>query len=95
CEKIALLPGAWGGQNQISLAEKEKPDLIIVGEVHEWETAEYIRDARSLGSKISLIVLGHSVSEEPGMEWMVEWLQPKLEGLKITHIASNNPFLFV
>ncbi len=95
CKNIALLPGAWGGQKQISTAEKEKPDVIIVGEVHEWETAEYIRDARLLGSKTSLIVLGHSVSEEPGMEWLVEWLQPKLEGIKITHIASNNPFTWI
>jgi putative NIF3 family GTP cyclohydrolase 1 type 2 len=94
-EKISLLPGAWGGQNQISTTEKEKPDLVIVGEVHEWEMAEYIRDARLLGSKTSLIVLGHSVSEEPGMEWLLEWLQPKLEGIKVTHIASNNPFTWV
>lgn len=94
-EKIALLPGAWGGQNQISTAEKEKPDLLIVGEVHEWETAEYIRDAQLLGSKISLIVLGHSVSEEPGMEWLVDWLQPKLEAIEVTHIASQNPFTWV
>jgi putative NIF3 family GTP cyclohydrolase 1 type 2 len=93
--KISLLPGAWGGQNQISTTEKEKPDLVIVGEVHEWEMAEYIRDARLLGSKTSLIVLGHSVSEEPGMEWLREWLQPKLEGIKVTHIASNNPFTWV
>ncbi|HET9824448.1 MAG TPA: Nif3-like dinuclear metal center hexameric protein [Chitinophagaceae bacterium] len=94
-KKIALLPGAWGGQNQVSTAEKETPDVLIVGEVHEWETAEYIRDTRSLGSRISLIVLGHSVSEEPGMEWLVDWLQPKLEGIGVTHIASNNPFSWV
>jgi putative NIF3 family GTP cyclohydrolase 1 type 2 len=95
CENVALLPGAWGGQKQISTVEKEKPDVIIVGEVHEWEMAEYIRDARALGSKTSLIVLGHSVSEEPGMEWLVDWLQPKLEGIKVTHIASKNPFSWV
>lgn len=94
-ERISLLPGAWGGQNQISTTEKEKPDLVVCGEVHEWETAEYIRDARSLGSKTSLIVLGHSVSEEPGMEWLAEWLQPKLDTIKVTHIASNNPFTWV
>ena len=95
CSKIALLPGAWGGQRQISTVEKEKPDLLIVGEVHEWETAEYVRDARSLGSNISLIILGHAVSEEPGMEWLVDWLQPKLQGIKVTHVAANNPFIWV
>lgn len=95
CEKIALLPGASGGQRQIGTVEKEKPDVIIIGEVHEWETAEYIRDARSLGSKTALIILGHSVSEEPGMEWLVDWLQPKVKGINVTHIASNNPFAWL
>jgi len=94
CERIALLPGAAGGQRQILLAENEKPDVLIVGEVHEWETAEYIRDARQLGSKISLIVLGHGVSEEPGMAWLVEWLGPKLPGLPINHLASGDPFIW-
>lgn len=95
CQRIALLPGAWGGQRQVSAAETEKPDVLIVGEVSEWETAEYIRDANLMGRKIALIVLGHSVSEEPGMEWLVEWLQPKLREIKITHIPSSNPFTWV
>jgi putative NIF3 family GTP cyclohydrolase 1 type 2 len=95
CERIAIIPGAAGGQTQISLLEREKPDVLIVGEVHEWETAEYIRDARSLGSKTSLIILGHSVSEEPGMQFLVEWLQPKIPGMKITHIESGDPFVWV
>ncbi len=95
CERIALLPGAAGGQRQILLVENEKPDVLIVGEVHEWETAEYIRDSRELGSKIALIVLGHGVSEEPGMEWLVEWLGPRLPGLQISHLASGDPFTWV
>jgi putative NIF3 family GTP cyclohydrolase 1 type 2 len=95
CERIALLPGAAGGQSQISLAEKEKPDVLVVGEVHEWETAEYIRDAQQLGAKTALIVLGHGVSEEPGMQWLAEWLQPKIADLKVQHIVSGNPFTWV
>ncbi len=92
CARVALLPGAWGGPRQVGTAEREKPDVLIVGEVSEWETAEYVRDARLLGRTISLIVLGHAVSEEPGMAYFVEWLQPKLPEIKITHVPSNNPF---
>ena len=95
CKRIAILPGAAGGQTQIAFIEKEKPDVFICGEVHEWETAEYIRDARQMGSKTSLIILGHSVSEEPGMNWLVQWLQPKIPEIKITHIASKDPFLWI
>jgi putative NIF3 family GTP cyclohydrolase 1 type 2 len=95
CERIALLPGAWGGQRQVSTTEEQKPDVLIVGEIHEWETGEYIRDARSFGSKTSLVILGHCVSEEPGMEYLVEWLTPRLPGVNIKHIASGDPFVFV
>lgn len=95
CSLIGLIAGAAPGQMQMSLIEKEKPDVLIVGEVREWETAEYVRDARLLGSKTSLIILGHSVSEEPGMEWLVEWLQPKVPGLPIRHIASGDPFIWI
>ena len=95
CKRIALLPGAWGGQRHVAVAEAEKPDVLIVGEVSEWETAEYIRDARLLGSNIALIVLGHAVSEEPGMEWFVDWLQPKIADLNVTHLASGDPFLWL
>jgi putative NIF3 family GTP cyclohydrolase 1 type 2 len=95
CQRIALLPGAWGGQRQVNACETEKPDVLIVGELSEWETGEYIRDANALGVKRGLIVLGHSVSEEPGMEYFIDWLQPKLPQVKITHIASGDPFTWL
>jgi len=92
CKRIALIPGAAGGRTQMQLLMKEKPDVLVVGEVHEWETAEYVRDARAMGNNISLIVLGHAESEEPGMEWLVGWLSPRVKDVKVTHIASGNPF---
>ena len=95
CTRIALSPGAWGGRTQIGSLMKVKPDLFICGELNEWETNEYIRDAQHMGEKISLMVLGHTVSEEPGMQYLAEWLQPKLPGMKITHIPSNDPFTWV
>jgi putative NIF3 family GTP cyclohydrolase 1 type 2 len=92
CGRIALLPGAWGGQRQVSIAEAEHPDVLIAGEVVEWETAEYIRDACRLNKGPALIVLGHAASEEPGMEYVAEWLGPKLPGVKISHVASGDVF---
>jgi putative NIF3 family GTP cyclohydrolase 1 type 2 len=92
CAHIALLPGAPGGQRQVSFAEKEKPDVLVVGELSEWETAEYMRDQKLLGGKMALIILGHNFSEDPGMWYLVEWLQPKLPGMKISHIASGEAF---
>jgi putative NIF3 family GTP cyclohydrolase 1 type 2 len=95
CSKVGIMPGAAGGQRQVSYVEANSPDLFIIGETPEWETAEYYRDAVALGNKKALIVLGHSVSEEPGMEWLVEWLKPKVPELTVTHIASNSPFQWI
>ena len=95
CEKLVLLPGASGGQAQISMAEKFKPDVLIVGELQEWETAEYIRDSRALGSNMALIILGHAVSEEPGMAWLQQWLQPQIGAIKIMHIPTPDPFTWL
>ncbi|HLY68926.1 MAG TPA: Nif3-like dinuclear metal center hexameric protein [Puia sp.] len=92
CERIAIIPGAAGGEMQIGIVEKQKPDVLIVGELREWETAEYIRDGQLLGAKTALIALGHSQSEEPGMEWLADWLRPRVPELKIMHIASGNSF---
>ncbi len=92
CARIALMPGAAGGTAQISALQKLKPDVMLCGEINEWETAEYIRDLQQMGHNTSLIILGHSVSEEAGMEWMASWLKNKFSYLNITHILSGDPF---
>lgn len=92
CTRIAVLPGAPGGQRQVLAAETLKPDVLVVGELSEWETAEYMRDQKLLGGKMALIILGHNYSEDPGMWYLVEWLQPKLPGVRIKHIPAGEPF---
>jgi putative NIF3 family GTP cyclohydrolase 1 type 2 len=95
CRKVVIMPGASGGRSHINMLQQEDPDLLICGEVAEWETSEYIRDARAMGSARSLIVLGHAVSEEPGMQWLVSWLTPKVPGVVVSHVPANNPFSFM
>mgnify|MGYP001811137223 CR=1 FL=1 len=94
CQRVLLLPGAPGGRNQIIAIQKAKPDVVLCGEISEWETPEYVRDARQRGQKISLVVLGHIASEAGGMEWLVSWLKPQLPGIKISYIPSGNPFMY-
>ena len=91
-KRIVLAPGASGGQKQIGWIQQYQPDVMICGELNEWETSEYVRDARYQGQKIALIVLGHSVSEEPGLEWLIPVLGQKAPGIRATHIPSGDPF---
>ena len=94
CRRVLLLPGAAGRRNQIKAIAEAKPDVVLCGESSEWETPEYVRDARQQGHNLSLVLLGHIMSEAGGMEWLVDWLRPKVPGIKVTYIPSGNPFSY-
>ncbi len=95
CKKILFEPGAAGRNMQIGGIRQYKPDVLICGEISEWETAEYVRDARAKGDSVSLIVLGHVASEEAGSEFMLEWLKQKFPSIKSTHIPAGNSLSFL
>jgi len=95
CKTIYMAFGYMDSRMQIAAIQQYKPDLILSGETREWETVERVRDGQLMGQKTALLVLSHSVSEEAGMEYAAKWLQPKVPGIKITHIASTNPFTFL
>jgi putative NIF3 family GTP cyclohydrolase 1 type 2 len=95
CTTVYLAFGYMDSKRQIAAIQELKPDLILSGETREWETVERVRDGLQMGQKTSLLVLSHAVSEEAGMEYAAQWLKPKVPGVKITHIASTNPFTFL
>lgn len=54
----------------IKVIQKENPEVIIYGEVPEWEMPEYIRDSIQQGKQKALIVLGHAESKAPGIKYL-------------------------
>jgi putative NIF3 family GTP cyclohydrolase 1 type 2 len=94
CRSIGLLPGAWGGIRQIGFLSENAIDTLIVGEIDEWETCEYVRDSINAGTNKALIILGHANSEEPGMRVLAEWLKPLFPSLRITHVPATDPFIY-
>ncbi|WP_026463949.1 Nif3-like dinuclear metal center hexameric protein [Adhaeribacter aquaticus] len=95
CSTVYLAFGYMDSKMQIGVIQQSKPDVILSGETREWETVERVRDGQLMGQKTSLVVLSHAVSEEAGMEYAVKWLQPKVPGVKITHIAAKTPFKYI
>ena len=80
---------------QVAMLSRKGADVVICGESAEWTACEYARDARSAGIPRGLIILGHSHSEEPGMEDVVEWLRSRLPGVAVTHVAAGDPFRWI
>lgn len=95
CSRVLFMPGAPGGQRQIQGIEKVKPDVLIAGELQEWETAEYVRDAVAEGKKIALVVVGHIASEDAGSEFMKNWLMKNVPGVKVTRVKPGNSLGFM
>lgn len=95
CRRVGLLLGAWGGRRQIQFLGRDDVEVLVCGEVREWETTEYVRDAVQAGFKKGLIVVGHALSEEPGMEGLVPWLQPRVPDIPVTHVPAGDPFRYM
>jgi putative NIF3 family GTP cyclohydrolase 1 type 2 len=92
CKRIGLMPGFPPAEMQLGVLDFPGVDVLIAGEIHEWETNEYVRDAAYLGLKKGLIVIGHLASEEPGMKWILPWLKEHLPGITIQFVATGNAF---
>ena len=95
CQQVVLLEGSSPGEWHISALRKSNTDVVIAGEVSEWQVCEYVRDAGLLGMQKAIILLGHEQTEEDGMAYLVEWLRPKLPGIPISHVSAESPFVYL
>jgi putative NIF3 family GTP cyclohydrolase 1 type 2 len=87
---VALLPGS----TPIAAALETLPavDVIVAGEVREWESVEYARDAAFSSRRKGLVLVGRIVSEEGGMRACAEWLGPLLPGIPVRHLPAGDPY---
>ena len=95
CSRAAVVVGKLGGNFQIKILGEDDIDVLICGEINEWETCEYVRDATYHNQEKGLIILGYANSEESGMKWCAEWLRSLFPGVSITHVPAGDPFRFV
>jgi len=90
--KIALIPGAAGPQPQIKALERGDVEVLIIGEVPEWETVEYVDDANAAHQHKALIMLTHIPSEQAGMEECTRWLKTFVKDVPVEFVPAKQPF---
>ena len=95
CKRVGFMVGASGGRTHIGVLRDWSLDVLVCGEINEWETNEYVRDAISTGQPQALIVIGHSVSEEDGIREVTPWLKERLPEIPVTFIPTGNSLLSV
>ena len=88
--RIGLLPGTT--PIQAALQMLPDVDVIVAGEVREWESVEYVRDQVFSGAGRGLILVGRVVSEEPGMAACADWLKTLVTEVPVRHISAGDPY---
>ena len=92
CRGGIAIPGACPWEWHHQALSQAGTDVLICGESAEWQACEYVRDAAAAGQRKGLIVLGHCNSEEAGMEYLAEWLRPRVPGIPVTFLPAGDPF---
>ena len=91
-QKAAFSAGAPGSQSHIRHLRREDINLVVIGEAPEWESLSYVRDASQAGFPKAMIILGHTVSEEAGMEYCARWMADFIDEIPVKFIESGDPF---
>jgi len=90
--KVGLSPGAPGYMNHVRMLERNDVEVLVAGEVPEWESITYVRDAEGLDMKKAMILIGHVNSEEAGMKYLAGWLKGLNLELPIHYVPAGDPF---
>jgi hypothetical protein len=67
-------------------------DLIVAGEVREWENTHYAADMFTAGEKRALVTTGRVSSEEPGMRVCAEWVKTVAKEVPAKWIGVGDPY---
>lgn len=79
----------------MQVMERDRLDLLIVGDITEWTVCAYINDAYQMGFNRAMLTLGHERSEEAGMKHLAPWLRERFGTLPVTFVDAKEPFRYL
>ncbi len=78
------------------LLNRDDVDVLIPGEMVDWTTASYARDAGQLGMKKAIINIGHFNMEELGMKYAATWISKLINNcVPVTFVPSADMYQFL
>jgi putative NIF3 family GTP cyclohydrolase 1 type 2 len=67
-------------------------DVLVIGEAQDWDLIAYAQDLVTAGRKKGLIVLGHVLSEQWGMEFCADWLKDFVREVPVRFLPLIEPY---
>jgi putative NIF3 family GTP cyclohydrolase 1 type 2 len=90
--RAAFNPGSTGLNLVMRYFSGAGVDVLVCGEPTEWSTVEYARDSIAAGKKKGMIILGHDMSEEHGMEECARWLKGFVTEVPVEYMPAGEAF---
>ncbi|WP_263383422.1 Nif3-like dinuclear metal center hexameric protein [Granulicella arctica] len=90
--RVATSWGYCGREGGIALLADPQVEVLICGETREWELVEYAQDAITAGQAKALVVVGHVLSEQAGMEFATSWLKTFVTEVPVKFVPAPEPF---
>ncbi len=90
--KAAFNPGSTALNQVMRYFSGSDIDVFVCGEPREWDSVEYARDSIASGKKMGLIILGHDMSEEAGMQECAKWLKTFVTEVPIDYMPAGEAF---
>jgi putative NIF3 family GTP cyclohydrolase 1 type 2 len=91
--RVFFAAGAPGSTAHFLILEDRNTEVVLAGEVPQWETYEYVRDAVSQGKKKAIIFLGHIPSENAGMEYAAQWMRTFIKGIPVSYVDCGPSYI--
>jgi putative NIF3 family GTP cyclohydrolase 1 type 2 len=88
--RVLLNPGPM--TPAVMLQRYSETDMIVAGEVREWESTHYAADMFTAGEKRTLVTIGRVVSEDPGMRVCADWLKTVVKEVPATWLGAGDPY---
>lgn len=83
-------------RDDIIEADKDDIDCYLTMEIVDFTLAEYIRDASMLNHNKAIIGMGHFNLEEPGMEYMLQYLPDAIgEEMNCYYVQSGDMYQYL
>jgi len=90
--RAAFNPGSTPVNIAMRYFSASDADVLVCGEPGEWNTCEYVRDSIAAGKRKGMILLGHDMSEEYGMEECARWLKSFISEVPIEFMPAGEAF---
>ena len=80
----------------INRVDKENINLLIPLELIDFTLSEYIKDSGQLGYDKAILAPGHFNVEEPGMKYMVNWIDEALkQHIETTFVQAGDMYTYL